>query len=241
MSLLDHFHPPLKDRRQWQSLHTLWAASIAADLNKRLPEGYAAEINAHFGIEVDVAALSDAEKVRESTAAGYAVPPPTQTIPISIITDEVEILVYNFREGPILEAAIELVSPANKDRPANRDAFVSKCASLIQQGIGLMIVDIVTERRANLHNELLVRLRPPEWIPLESHLYATAYHLVERDSRPALEMWQEGLSVGCNLPVMPLFLRDHTHIAVSLDETYVRTCIENRIASEADLQMAGAA
>src|SRR3989442_13467853 len=115
MPLRDHFRPPLSDLRQWPSLHSLWAASIAMDLNRRLPGGYVAETTARFGIEVDVAALRDAQNVREaSLATMYAVPPPAQTLPISIITDMVEVLVYSHMQGPILEAAIELVSPANK-------------------------------------------------------------------------------------------------------------------------------
>ena len=85
-------------------------------------------------------------------------PSPTQTVPIAIITDIVEILVFSQEAGPTLAGALELASPANKDRPAHRDAFVSKCATYLQQGVGLVIVDVVTDRRANLHDELLARL-----------------------------------------------------------------------------------
>ena len=54
----------------------------------------------------------------------------------------------------ILAAAIELVSPSNRDRPEARRAFVAKCASYLQRGAGLVIVDVVTDRLANLHEEL---------------------------------------------------------------------------------------
>ena len=195
MDLLDHFHPPLDSLRQWTALHGAWAVNIAASLNGRLPSGFFAENNVHFGIEIDVGGFAEANVVKESRAA-YALPPPTQTLPITIISDVVEVLVYTSFGGPTLVAAIELVSPANKDRPASRDAFVSKCAALAQQGIGLIIVDIVTERKANLHNELLFRLAPPEWIPVESELYASAYHLIDRDGNPALDTWQESLAVA---------------------------------------------
>jgi hypothetical protein len=98
MPLLDHFHPPLSDRRQWHSFHHVWASVIALDLNRQLPPGYFADPNVEFNIEIDV------------------------------ITDVVEIAIYNSEAGPVLIGAIELVSPANKDRPATRDAFVSKFA-----------------------------------------------------------------------------------------------------------------
>ena len=43
MPLLDHFHPPLSERRQWHSFHHAWATVIAFDLNHRLPTGYFAD------------------------------------------------------------------------------------------------------------------------------------------------------------------------------------------------------
>ena len=43
MPLLDHFRPPLLNRRPWESFHTTWAVSIADRLNHGvLPPGYIA-------------------------------------------------------------------------------------------------------------------------------------------------------------------------------------------------------
>jgi len=73
-----------------------------------------------------------------------------------------------------LVAAIELISPGNKDRPESRRAFAAKCASYLYQGISLIIVDIVTERSANLHNETM-RLMQAEQrfeLPADVNLYA---------------------------------------------------------------------
>ena len=66
-----------------------------------------------------------------------------------------EVRVFDTSAGPRLVAAIELVSPGNKDRPEVRRAFAVKCASYLYHGIGLIVVDVVTERRANLHNETM--------------------------------------------------------------------------------------
>ena len=57
MVLLDHFRSPLSDRRHWHSFHNAWATYLAEDLNQRLPQGYFAESNVQFGIEIDVAAF----------------------------------------------------------------------------------------------------------------------------------------------------------------------------------------
>ena len=61
MPLLDHFRPPLVLRRHWHSFRHAWATYIASDLNQRLPEGYFAEPNVQFGIEIDVPAFNEAD------------------------------------------------------------------------------------------------------------------------------------------------------------------------------------
>lgn len=237
MVLLDHFHPPLKGRRHWHSFHNAWATLIATELNQHLPEGWFAEPNVQFGIEIDVATLEAPATVppQLSNQAGpggvsavpqraWAPAQPAKTVPFTPATDTIEVNIFETSGGLTLIGAIELVSPANKDRPEHRQAFVSKCETYLQQGVGLVIVDIVTERRANLHNELLARLSAvaePAW---PSELYASAYRVVERAKQPYLDIWQEALRVGQPLPVLPLWLRGNWCLPVVLDETYESTC-----------------
>lgn len=57
--LLDHFHPPLKERRRRELFHSGWAVDMAPSV-KRIPPGDdAAEPNAQFGIEIDSAGVCD--------------------------------------------------------------------------------------------------------------------------------------------------------------------------------------
>ena len=69
--------------------------------------------------------------------------------------DEYEVRVYDTRHGRRLVAAIELVSPANKDRPENRQAFVAKVAALLLRDVCVSVVDVVTIRQFNLYADLL--------------------------------------------------------------------------------------
>jgi hypothetical protein len=231
MPLLDHFHPPLSVRRHWHAFHNASATSISADVNSRLPPGYFAEPNVQFGIEIDVATFEEGTSPEFSAGAGngWSPPAPTMTIPITLITDAVEVLVYNQDAGPVLAGAIELVSPANKDRPANRDAFVSKCASYLQQGVGLVIVDVVTGRGGDLHSALLQRLWTPGGSGGAASIWCGAYRPIERDRRAGLDIWFEALSVGSALPTVPLWLRGAVCLPVELDAAYARTCRELRI------------
>ena len=232
MPLHDHFRPPLSVRRHWHAFHSAWATYLAAHVNQLLPPGYFAEPKVQFGIEIDVAVSSEGEFYVAETAAGWMVPAPTQTVPVAIVSDVVEVLVYEREGGPILAGAIELVSPANKDRPEHHAAFANKCAAYLQQGIGLVIVDVVTIRRANLHEAILKQAGSAENVPLVADLYAVAYRPVERGEQPSLDIWQHPLNVGQALPTLPLWLRGNVCLGVDLESTYSRTYREQRISIE---------
>lgn len=228
MPLLDHFHPPLTLRRHWNAFHHSWATYISADLNRQLPKGYFAEPNIHFGIEIDVAAFQETNG--HARAKGWTPPEPVLTVPFTMAADVVEIKVFASAEGPTLAGAVELVSPANKDRPDNRTAFVSKCAAYLQQGVGLVIVDVVTERHANLHQQLMKRLSISHaW---KTKLYAVAYRPILRDEDTNLDMWPAKVRLGQPLPTLPLWLRGDWCARIDLDKTYERTCQEQRVNAE---------
>jgi len=228
MALRDHFRPPLALRRHWHAFHNAWCTYLSSHLNDLLPSGYFAEPNVQFGIEVDVAAFEE-NAPELQLASSWNVPPPTQTVPITLASDVVEVQIYGRDGGPTLAGAIELVSPANKDRPESRDALVTKCAAYLQAGIGLAIVDVVTDRRARLDEELLVRLHEAPGVHLTADLYAAAFRPVERDEQPSVDIWQLPLSVGRPLGTLPLWLRGGICLRVDLDATYERTCREQRI------------
>jgi Protein of unknown function (DUF4058) len=223
MPLLDHFHPPLSDRRKWHAFHHAWATVLAFEMNRQLPKGFFAEPNVQFGIEIDVAAF-DEEKA-EGTQESWVPPAPTQVLPMAVVTDIVEVAVYSSEAGPVLAGAIEIVSPANKDRPAHRDAFVSKCAALVQNGIGLVVVDVVTERQADLHDELLRRLTAAG---AASHapLWVASYRAVTKNDESEVEIWHQSLSLGAVLPTLPFWLKNGPCFSLDLEVAYTRTCRE---------------
>ncbi len=226
MPLLDHFHAPLNLRRPWHAFHNSWATYLSADLNRQLPAGYFAAANVQYSIEIDVAVVEEQDPVE---GASWTPSAPVLSIPLALLTDTVEIQVFSTAAGPVLAGAIELVSPRNKDRPESRDAFVSKCASYVQSGLGLVIVDVVTDRRADLHRALLERLGEPGTVPSDTGLYATSYHPVRRDGDPRLDIWHETLTIGQALAVMPLWLRAGPCLRVDLEAAYERTCVEQRV------------
>ena len=214
MPLLDHFAPPLAGRRHWHSFLSSWAVCVASQLNTTLPAGYFAEVNVQFAAQVDV--------VRGST-----IPVPHATHSTTFIEAVVEVGIFSRSGGPQLAGAVELVSPANKDRPETRQALVNKVATYIQAGVGVVLVDMVTERSADFHRELLARLGATGDAP--GPLFATAYRPVERDGVSTLDVWVEPVALGPPLPTMPLWLRGGLCLPVELEATYERTCTEQRL------------
>ncbi len=242
MPLLDHFHAPLSGERHWEAFHAAWAAGIMRTLNRNLlPRRYFAEAQVHVGgrVEIDVATFeresTDAPEPSNGNPGGVAVetwaPPVTSLVMPAVFPDEFEIRVFLTGGGLNLVAAIELISPANKDRPETRRAFAAKCASYLQQGIGLVIVDIVTERQANLHNELIGLLEQPDRFALaaETFLYAVAYRPRRLQTGDQVEIWPYPLAVGQLLPIVPLALRGAMTLPVDLETTYSTTCQDSRM------------
>jgi hypothetical protein len=233
MVLLDHFRPPLSSRRHWHAFHNAWATYLATDLNQKLPEGFFAEPNVQFGIEIDVATFE--EFPISLTEPTWQPPAPNQQIAFSPTEEIVEITILSDRAGPTLKSAIELISPANKDRPDQRNAFLSKCETLLREGVSLVIVDVVTTRKANLHQELLDRLQAEnpsvKPIPLgaSGDLYAAAYHPMQFDSQVHLDIWYEDFGVGAALPTLPLWLDATLCLPLMLQATYEQTCRSQRI------------
>ncbi len=92
-----------------------------------------------------------------------------------------------------------------------------------------MVVDIVTDRKADLHGDLMTRLSSPFATSDAGALYAAAYRPVIREEEPSLDIWHEALAVGLLLPTMPLWLPGAICLPVDLDATYEQTCRGQRI------------
>jgi hypothetical protein len=94
---------------------------------------------------------------------GIIPPEYRSAVRVYITPAEYEVRVYDLRRANRLVAAVELISPGNKDRPQSRKAFVDKCHAMLQQEACVAIVDTVTSLSAKLYAELADRLgaNPP--------------------------------------------------------------------------------
>jgi hypothetical protein len=234
---MDHFRPPLSQRRHWDSFHGAWAEAMAQQLNQSLlPERYYAEARTKLGgqVEIDVATYEEngRGKLAEGGVAIWAPPKPAATVPLEFSDPDLfEVQVFTDQEGPRLVGAVELVSPANKDRPSNRRMFAVKCANYLQEGIGVMVVDVVTQRSGNLHSELQQLLQVQELIAPKGtqELYAAAYRTRPAKEKMNLDIWAETLTLGGSLPTLPLWIAPDQSVPLDLEQTYLAACTARRI------------
>jgi hypothetical protein len=237
--LLDHFHAPLDERYPWDSFHSGWATRIADQLSERVPAEFVVAEHTHSGnhLEIDIATFESAGVPSGPPGPALALAPtwapmaPAHVLP-AIFPDTFEVRLFSTMAGLTLVAAIELISPGNKDRSVERRAFAIKCASYLHQGVSLIIVDIVTSRRANLHNEIIQLLPSAQGAEMPAHaaLYAVAYRPVLRGERAEIDIWPATFAVGDPLPTLPLRLTGDLFVPVDFEASYQEACRRRRLA-----------
>jgi Protein of unknown function (DUF4058) len=237
MPLRDHFRPPLDKIASWEGFHGGWPMVIVQQLRKQLPPGYVAEPRVHSGsqVEIDVAAFEKEGRLHSAThedRGGVAMAVWAPSLPsVAVETtlpdyDEYEVRIFDAQRGRHLVAAIEIVSPANKDRPEHRNLFVAKCAALLQKGVAVSIIDLVTVRKFNLYSELLAFIghADPTFGESPPPLYAASCRWTMKQNRTILEAWSHELIVGQPLPTLPLWLSRDLVVPLDLESSYEQAC-----------------
>jgi hypothetical protein len=236
MPLRDHFRSPLDDKHSWDELHGMWPAIIVQQLVKILPEPYFAAPAVHLGsvYEVDVGAYRElsSDSSGESTLPIYS--PPKRTLilePELPNQDTYEVRIYDSRRNRRLVAAIEIVSPSNKDRPEHRESFISKSATLIKNNICVSIVDVVSTMDCNLYAQLLKMVNgvDPALGDEPTPMYATTLRTRNEQQRKLMDTWYHPLSIGQPLPTLPIWLRETFAVSLDLESSYEETCRALRI------------
>ena len=238
MPLRDHFRPPLDDVTSWEGFHGGWPMVIVQQLRKQLPAGYVAEPRARSDsyVEINVAAsekdkppshLATSEGSGGVTTAVWSPPQPSVAVETTLPDDyEYEVRIYDDKRRQHLVAAIEIVSPANKDRLEHRNIFVAKCATLLRKGVAVSLVDLVTIRHFNLYAELLALIghSDPTLGAEPPNIYAASCRWVEKGKRTLLQAWSHVLAVGQPLPTLPLWLTEDLAIPLDLEASYEQAC-----------------
>lgn len=216
----------------FHDFHCSWITHLKENLNDGgLPEGYYAMAEQHAGQTLpDVLTLqsSDHSHVEdEEGAVAVKVKPPR--IARHVVANEAtqyrllrRTLTIRHSSDHRVVALLEIVSPANKDRPASVTDFVEKVCSALKQGIHVLMIDLFPARSHDperLHGEIsyVAGLEDENHQPLPSDKPLTMASYI---SRPLPEGYVEPLAIGDSPPDMPLFLDPDFYIEVPLETTY---------------------
>jgi Protein of unknown function (DUF4058) len=237
MPLRDHFRSPVNDTHSWDEVHGGWPMEIVRHLTTILPTGFRAGPKVHLGspFEVDVSTYDlysrDPDANAGSSDAGTSTltaVSPTLTVEADLSEqDEYEVRIYDVERGRQLVAAIEIVSPSNKDRPDNREVFIGKVVSLLQQGVCVSLVDLVSIRPTNLYADLLRLLGRAD--PALATTTPSLYAVTLRSRKPPkrrqlLDAWFYPMIVGQPLPTLPIWLTPELRVMLPLETSYQETC-----------------
>jgi len=214
----------------WEGVHHLWIAELLRWIKPRLPAGYRAYIGSAPTVEVGAAPEKPDVGVREWPQG--QIPPAAEATPVSIATEpdakfmvrmsEPTKAVYVERHGR-LAAAIELISPRNKDRPSSRERYLGRYLAYLLEGAHLLLVDVHPRPAGFSFADSIAENLEIEQPSLPPPL-AVSYQVgdsYDSGARP-LAVWRRPLTIGAVLPVMALPLTVDYEIAVDLEQTYTR-------------------
>lgn len=215
------------DDRGWDSLHIIWQAQLLDWIQPRLPEGYRAYLGAVPALTVDTPNGRPDLNVRNWTAPSPPVSPVTSTdITIEPDAEAVATLALDpLRAIHIdahgrLVAAVELVSPRNKDRPESRERYTSRYLGYIHNAVHLLLVDVLPRPVGFSFADALATGLGIEQ-PLCPVPFAVSYRVGEPvPEGTLLARWVRPFHIGDPLPTIPLALNVHRSIIIDLEHTY---------------------
>jgi hypothetical protein len=219
----------------FHAFHHGWIEEIACALNRgRLPDDYYAlpeQFAAGFGPELTLQGsgddsndtAEDRPSAPSARAAGTLLAAP-KLCPVA----ETDMAFYRRKQkhlavrhvtGDRIVAIIEIVSPGNKAASNPLRAFVQKAAELLDQGIHLLILELLPPGRRDpegIHNEIWQEIAGEEYAPPPGKPLTLAAY----ESGNSIRVYVTNAAVGDALTDMPLFLEPEQAVTVPLELTY---------------------
>lgn len=220
------------DDRGWDSVHPLWLAYLVEHLQDRLPAGYRAYLGGVHALSVgggggqpDVRVLQwGAPPVEAQSPSAVGLLEPDLEVNVVFRLDP-QMAVHVGRDGQLI-AALELVSPRNKDRADAKETYANRYLGYLRLGVHLMLVDVLPRPRNFSFADAVTGGLGLELSPLPAPFAATLRAgepvPVGDDIGSLLAVWRRPLRVSEPLPTLPLPLNVHAEVLVDLEETYQR-------------------
>jgi hypothetical protein len=220
------------DERGRDSVHPVWLTYLLEYVQDRLPEGYKAFLGGVPSLTVDSGHGKPDVSVRQWDQEPAAEPATSST---NVLEPDLEASVA-FRFDPQralhidfhgqLVAALEIVSPRNKDRADAKETYCNRYLGYLRLGVHLMLVDLLPRPKGFSFSDAITRSLGLD-LPALPPPFAAAYRVGEvvpvgDDLGSLVGLWRRPLQVGQPLPTLPLPLSVHKAVPIDLEETYRR-------------------
>jgi hypothetical protein len=217
-----------EDDRGWDSVHQLWINCLLYWAQERLPAGYRAYLGSVPALSIgaepgrpDLGVRKWMSRAEAGTAASdvtVAAPQPDFKT-VAMLHTAPQPAVHVFQHGRLV-AAIELVSPRNKDRPSAREFYRNRYLSYLWSGVHLMLVDVhrrplgfsfVEAMAAEIECQFPVGLPP----------HVVSWNVGGRtpEGGQFLDGWYRALAPSQPLPTLPLSLTAESFLSIDLERT----------------------
>jgi hypothetical protein len=121
--------------------------------------------------------------------------------------------------GHRLIALVEIVAAANKDRAEHVREFVAKAVAAVEHGVHVLLVDLFPPGRhdpTGMHAAIWEHFDDERYVPPADEPFTLASYA----AGPVPEAYVEHVTLGGDLPEMPLLLNWERYVKVPLESTY---------------------
>ncbi len=212
--------------RGWSGLHIYWMVNICDDIKSKLPPGFRAYLGSSPIVAIDDPPGQPDVSVRQTNGGTHGILETGEADPFQpdwegqVATIEAETSVYIERNGRLI-AAVELISPGNKDGTEKKSNYTARYLGYLTNGVHLLFVDLHPRPLAfSFADEIAKRLDLPDQPALRAP-YAVSYRVnADASSETTMAVRRFALSVGDALPLAPLAIGFPDVVLVDLESTY---------------------
>jgi len=216
-----------KDERGWDGVHLLWLAQLLDWVQPRLPPGFRAYVGSVPALTLegnngkpDVTVRGWRSEGSETPSGRSAALAPDRETVATFTLDPQRALHIDWH-GQLI-AAVEIVSPRNKDRLDSKARYSRRYLGYLRQGVHLMLIDVFARPAdfsfANAISDDLGLGEPASPPP-----HVVSYRVggpvpVEEHMGTSIGIWHRRLKVGQVLSELPLALDDQQVVVIDLEE-----------------------
>lgn len=220
------------DARGWDSVHQPWLTYLVEHLQDHLPEGYRAYLGAMPALSIDGGNGRPDVRVHDWQPAPATTP---SAVAVATLDPDVEVIA-RFHLDPHravhvsfhgrLVAAVEVVSPGNKDASDTKEGYAARYLGYLRQDVHLMLIDVLPRPLRFSFFDVMagsigVGLAATP-APFAASFRVGAAVPNGDGASPLIGVWRRPLAVGEPLPALPLPLGRRESVSIDLEGTYQR-------------------